>query len=553
YLPLHGYRFISIVCLQNSHVLKTFIKISYSPPSSRYNALSIGIRARYSLVLCDFGLTAWSFSYVDHSHEYPKWKAMMKKRLMATNSKLWTVTEIGLTDLCKMAEADDIRKYTLLNLTAKDVICSCLSQNQFRNIMHLNHAKLIWDRLSEIYEGHRTRHDPWFEDFKESLKAMTFEPESSSSTSCLMAKDAKSLIEDIKNLHVKYEELESRHETLSTTHEKLSYDYLQRKQELEKLRAAHEDLQKENESLRAEQISPAQEGFEPPCLKCLERDNATSVAECSTAATIAISSTVDVVTNPSAEDTTAIADENARLKTLLETGMYKSLKGHQTLCDVLKRQILNRNPRKEGVGFERKMNADGSYWKPEQYPKTTWVAAKEPSADPSTLSGFTCANPIVIDESFDANYKLFKNQNGEVFARYIGSNCRNGPPMKKVWVPKRCLENLPVNVVMTPQVKKTNPRPQASYGPKASYRQRTHLSRTNANVLQGNLTQAYEYERVSSNRHVHKTKNYSAYPYEYYCPPARLFARAPKPKFSDAALRLIASKPPLKMWVAKKA
>ena len=34
---------------------------------------------------------------------------------------------------------------------------------------------------------------------------------------------------------------------------------------------------------------------------------------------------------------------------------------------------------------------------------------------------------------------------------------------------------------------------------------------------------------------------------------AILFARAPKPKFSDAALRLIASKPPLKMWVAKKA
>ena len=127
------------------------------------------------------------------------------------------------------------------------------------------------------------------------------------------------------------------------------------------MRADHEDLQKENKSLRAEQISSAQEGFEPPCLKCIERDNATSVAECSTATTVAISSNVNVVTNPSAEDTTAIADENARLKTLLETGMYKSLKGHQTLCDVLKRKILNRNPRKEGVGFVRKMNADGSY------------------------------------------------------------------------------------------------------------------------------------------------------------------------------------------------
>jgi DNA repair exonuclease SbcCD ATPase subunit len=171
---------------------------------------------------------------------------------------------------------------------------------------------------------------------------------------------SQSLIEDIKNLHVKYEELESRHEMLSTTHEKISYDYLQRKRELEKLRAVHEDLQKENESLHAQQISPAHEGFEPPCLKFLERDNTTSVAECSTTATVAISSTVDVVTNPSAEDATAIADENARLKTLLETGMYKSLKGHQTLCDVLKKQIPNRNPRKEGVGFKRKINVDGS-------------------------------------------------------------------------------------------------------------------------------------------------------------------------------------------------
>ena len=83
-------------------------------------------------------------------HEYPRWKAMMKKRLMAIDSKLWTVTEIGLTDLCKTAEADDIHKYTLLNLIAKDVICSSLSQNQFKNIMHLDHEKLVWDHLSEV-------------------------------------------------------------------------------------------------------------------------------------------------------------------------------------------------------------------------------------------------------------------------------------------------------------------------------------------------------------------------------------------------------------------
>ena len=43
--------------LTGKFLTEEFIKIAYSPPSSRYNALSIGIRARYSLVLCDFGLT----------------------------------------------------------------------------------------------------------------------------------------------------------------------------------------------------------------------------------------------------------------------------------------------------------------------------------------------------------------------------------------------------------------------------------------------------------------------------------------------------------------
>jgi len=124
-------------------------------------------------------------------HDYPKWKAMMRKRLMAMNSKLWTVTEIGLTDLCKMADTDDIRKYTRLDIMAKDIICSCLSRDEFRRIMHLCNVKLIWDRISDVYEGHRTCHDPWFEDFKESLKTMTFEPEPSSSAPCLMAKGAK--------------------------------------------------------------------------------------------------------------------------------------------------------------------------------------------------------------------------------------------------------------------------------------------------------------------------------------------------------------------------
>lgn len=101
--------------------------------------------------------------------------------------------------------------------------------------------------------------------------------------------------------------------------------------------------------------------------------------------------------------------------------------------------------------------------------------------DPSTLSGFTCESSYSSDESFDSNYKLFKNHNGEVFARYVGTNCRNDSPMKKMWVPKRCIENLQVNVIMTPPVKNRNPRSNSSYGPNSSYRSKSSYEHHRAN------------------------------------------------------------------------
>ena len=72
-LYLSTYSAASSSSLMNFLTLKflngDFLKIAYSPPSSRRDALSIGIRARYSLVLYDFGLITWSFSYVDCRNE----------------------------------------------------------------------------------------------------------------------------------------------------------------------------------------------------------------------------------------------------------------------------------------------------------------------------------------------------------------------------------------------------------------------------------------------------------------------------------------------------
>ena len=175
---------------------------------------------------------------------------------------------------------------------------------------------------------------------------------------------SKALAESLQGLHSKFDVLQGHHNTLLSDHEKLSLELLQRKQDLEKLRVSYEDLQKDRDSLLAQQISATQEEFVPPCLMCIERESANSSPECSNASNVTNSSPASAITNSSSEDIASITDD-AGLKELYMTSMYKSLKGHQTLCDVLKKQILNRNPRKEGIAFERKLNADGTYWKPE--------------------------------------------------------------------------------------------------------------------------------------------------------------------------------------------
>ena len=97
---------------------------------------------------------------------------------------------------------------------------------------------------------------------------------------------------------------------------------------------SYEDLRKERASLLAQQISSAQDEFIPPCLKCIEHESINSLPESSNASIAANSSTVSAITNASSEDADSISN-HAGLKELYVTGMYKSLKGHQALCDVL--------------------------------------------------------------------------------------------------------------------------------------------------------------------------------------------------------------------------
>ena len=102
--------------------------------------------------------------------------------------------------------------------------------------------------------------------------------------------------------------------------------------------------------------------------------------------------------------------------------MFKSLKGHQTLCDVLKKSILHKNPRKEATGFERKLNENGTYWEPREYPQTVWVPGKSKTLNHALLSGYNSLIPEYPDDYSMENCKLFKDRHGETIGCGVPAN-----------------------------------------------------------------------------------------------------------------------------------
>jgi len=167
------------------------------------------------------------------------------------------------------------------------------------------------------------------------------------SLSLTMQKSETLLIDEIEKgqtltnehaaLKEKYDELSARHDLLSVNHEKLNYEFLQRKIALEKLKEAHEELEKLNLTLMAQQGSDAKTDSTTPCLTCLDRDKLESARKGKRPIVIDDS-------NPSVEENDNVTEELLRLKDLFDTGMFKSVQGHQHLCDILRKALLHRNP-----------------------------------------------------------------------------------------------------------------------------------------------------------------------------------------------------------------
>jgi hypothetical protein len=80
------------------------------------------------------------------------WKVRMRTYIMALGVDVWDVVETGYTKSIVLASKDDKLEFSF-NEKAMNVILSGLAEAEFVEVMHLESAKEMWDKLISSYEG----------------------------------------------------------------------------------------------------------------------------------------------------------------------------------------------------------------------------------------------------------------------------------------------------------------------------------------------------------------------------------------------------------------
>ena len=92
------------------------------------------------------------------------------------------------------------------------------------------------------------------------------------------------------------------------------------------------------------------------------------------------------------------------MKGIIEKGVYKSLAGSKKFEEIVRKQ--GRHRKNQGVGFERKFNANGVEWEEDQYPKTKFVPQQQ-KYDPTSFKGTQAQDDLPPqDHKNKGKYKL---------------------------------------------------------------------------------------------------------------------------------------------------
>ena len=177
-----------------------------------------------------------------------------------------------------------------------------------------------------------------------------------------------------------------------------------------------------------------------------KKDSSTSSNNNHAKSNIVASSSSFDSTNDSLGQVT-LEQENSLLKGIIEKGVYKSLVGSKQFEEIVHKQ--GRHWKNQGVGFERKFNANGVEWEEDQYPKTKFVPQQE-KYDPTSFKAQDDLPPQdhkqkgkdKLQEEIDAFEEVPKalvKWIPKSTSSYTSSNTSTTPriPIKMMWTQKK--------------------------------------------------------------------------------------------------------------------
>ena len=184
----------------------------------------------------------------------------------------------------------------------------------------------------------------------------------------------EALTKELKTLKLAHDTIFEDHRELLRAHEKLRFEKLNLEQEHEFLKAINDDLRKKSSSYIAKRLLLSTYMPQVKSSNKNKKDSSSSSNNDHAKSNIVASSSSLDSTNDSLSQVT-LEQENSLLKGIIEKGVYKSLAGSKQFEEIVREQGMHR--KNQGVGFERKFNANGVEWEEDQYPKTEFVPQQE--------------------------------------------------------------------------------------------------------------------------------------------------------------------------------
>ncbi|SPT19497.1 unnamed protein product [Triticum aestivum] len=428
---------------------------------------------------------------------FASWKHKMNMHILGHNPAIWAVVYIGLQgeffdgrEPNREATAEEL-KMLQYNAQACDILFNGLCPEEYNKISRLENAKEIWDPLIDMHEGTDSVKEskldvlqsqldkfkmkdgegigrcfmakgpkvthPEYVDFNsdeddllgdDDLLVDNSSDETYDETSINHAnqdkpnddkKEIERLTQEPNTLKLAHETTLENHRELLKTRDKLRFEKLNLEQEHEFLKAINDDLRKKSSSYIAKRLLLCTYMPQVKSSNKNKKDSSSSSNNNHAKSNVDASSSSLDSTNDSLSQVT-LEQENSLLKGIIEKGVYKSLAGSKQFEEIVRKQA--RHQENQGVGFERKFNANGVEWEEVQYPKTKFVPQQE-KYDPTSFKGTQAQDDLPPQDH---------KQKGKDKLQEEIDAFEEAPKALVKWVPKTTSSSTSSSTTTTPRV-----------------------------------------------------------------------------------------------------